>query len=182
MRWLSFSALTSHCENSMSHTAFKVHEIVTRAIAHEWSVPEFQRGFVWKPQQVRDLADSLWMNYPVGSILLWDSTSQRNPPEPRGARDSGRSNLWLVDGQQRTTALCILSGRKPYWWKEADQWNEVTKRYDVRFDIEAREPPYFTMASAAVRQVKTNRYVPLRDLITLDLNRDNLLTHHSQRF
>jgi hypothetical protein len=157
----------------MSHTAFKVHEIVARAVTHDWSVPEFQRGFVWKSPQVRDLAESLWLDYPVGSILLWDSTSQKNPPEPRGALDGGKSNLWLVDGQQRTTALCILSGRKPYWWANADEWNATLKRYDIRFDIEAREQPYFVTASAAVRNLKTNRYVPLANLITLDLNKDS---------
>lgn len=156
----------------MSHTAYKVHEIVSRAVSHEWSVPEFQRGFVWKAPQVRDLADSLWLDYPVGSILLWDSTSQKNPPEPRGPRDGGNSNLWLVDGQQRTTALCILSGRKPYWWSNAQEWNDTLHRYDIRFDIEAREPPFFSAASATVRATKTNRFVPLRDLITLDLNKE----------
>lgn len=157
----------------MSHTAFKIHEIVNRAVSHDWSVPEFQRGFVWKPQQVRDLADSLWLDYPVGSILIWDSTSQRNPPEPRGARDGGNTNLWLVDGQQRTTALCILSGRKPYWWADIQEWNETLHRYDVRFDIEARDPPFFVAASAAVRASKTNRYTPVRQLITLDLNKED---------
>lgn len=155
----------------MSHTAFKVFEIVARAVSHDWSVPEFQRGFVWKAPQVRDLAESLWLDYPVGSILLWDSTSQKNPPEPRGALDDGRSNLWLVDGQQRATALCILSGRKPYWWANSDEWNTILKRYDIRFDIEARQPPYFVTASATVRALRTNRYIPLSDLITLDLNK-----------
>ena len=45
----------------MAYSSFKIREIVDRAVSHEWSVPEFQRGFVWKATQVRDLAESLWL-------------------------------------------------------------------------------------------------------------------------
>jgi uncharacterized protein with ParB-like and HNH nuclease domain len=32
-----------------------VEEIVEKAVTHRWGIPEFQRGFVWTPQKVRDL-------------------------------------------------------------------------------------------------------------------------------
>lgn len=154
----------------MSHASFKVHEMVGRAVAHEWSVPEFQRGFVWKATQVRDLADSLWLDYPVGSILLWDSTSQGTPPQPRSATGYPTPHLWLVDGQQRTTALCILSGKKPYWWPSGPEWDEILERYDIRFDIEANEPPFFVIANATMKAARTHRYVRIRDLLNADPN------------
>jgi uncharacterized protein with ParB-like and HNH nuclease domain len=109
----------------------KVHELVDRAVGHRWSVPEFQRGFVWKATQVRDLAESLWRNYPIGSLLLWNSGIQ---PEERVAKDGLAPGAWIVDGQQRTTALAILFNRKPYWWPSAEAWNKTIQRYDVRFD------------------------------------------------
>ena len=80
-------------------------ELVDRGVNHHLSVPEFQRGFVWKPIQVRDLAESLWLDYPVGSLLIWNSNGR---VEERIASEAQRPNLWIVDGQQRTTALCIL--------------------------------------------------------------------------
>jgi len=43
----------------MAYGNVKIHEIVEKAVGHKWSIPEFQRGFVWKPVQVRDLAESL---------------------------------------------------------------------------------------------------------------------------
>lgn len=156
----------------MAYSSFKVREIVDRAVQHDWSVPEFQRGFVWKSTQVRDLAESLWRDYPVGSILIWDSTSQRSDVEPRGALDAQAPTHWLVDGQQRTTALCILSGRKPYWWREDQDWNDVIRRNDVRFDIDARQPPYFLIANAAISRTRSRRYVPIRDLLVRDLESD----------
>lgn len=42
-----------------------------------------------------------------------------------------QASLWIVDGQQRTTALCLLLGQKPYWWPSADEWNKALERYDV---------------------------------------------------
>lgn len=51
----------------------KIHNLVDSAVSHQLSAPGFQRGFVWKPTQVRDLAESLWLEYPIGSLLIWDS-------------------------------------------------------------------------------------------------------------
>ena len=58
----------------MGYSAVYVRDIVKRSIEHNWSIPEFQRGFVWKTTQVRDLIDSLWLDYPVGTLLIWDSS------------------------------------------------------------------------------------------------------------
>jgi hypothetical protein len=145
-----------------------VWELVDRAVSHKWSVPEFQRGFVWKATQVRDLAESLWREFPVGSLLLWNSES---PQEERVAQDGAKPSLWIVDGQQRTTALAILFGRKPYWWSSADDWNKTLKRYDIRFDVAATNEPYFYVANAAIRKTKGDRYISLSRLLGLDLNR-----------
>ena len=105
------SAVVAASEKSMAvEPNLKAWELVERAVSHQLSVPEFQRGFVWKPTQVRDLAESLWLEYPIGSLLIWNS---QGPVEERIARDAQRPTLWVVDGQQRSTALCILFGRKP---------------------------------------------------------------------
>jgi len=41
-----------------------VREIVEKAVTHRWGIPEFQRGFVWTPQKVRDLIGSRGRGYP----------------------------------------------------------------------------------------------------------------------
>src|SRR4051812_43106919 len=58
---------------AVAYEQIKIRDIVDRAVNHSWSIPEFQRGFVWKATQVRDLAESLWLDYPVGSLLVWNS-------------------------------------------------------------------------------------------------------------
>jgi hypothetical protein len=153
----------------MAYEQTQLFDLVERAVNHRWSIPEFQRGFVWKPTQVRDLAESLWLDYPIGSLLVWDSKKA----EERTAIDSQKPNQWLVDGQQRTTALCVLFGRKPYWWSDANEWNKILKRYDIRFDIDAKEEPYFWVANAGIRNAKNNRYIPLSDLLALDTKKED---------
>lgn len=153
----------------MAFEQTQLYDLVERAVNHRWSIPEFQRGFVWKPTQVRDLAESLWLDYPIGSLLVWDSKKT----EERTAIDSQKPNQWLVDGQQRTTALCVLFGRKPYWWSDANEWNKILKRYDIRFDIDAKEEPYFWVANAGIRNAKNNRYIPLSDLLALDTKKED---------
>src|SRR5258708_30078167 len=103
----------------MAYASVTIKDIVERSVNHKWSIPEFQRGFVWKTTQVRDLVESLWLDYPIGSLLVWNS---RGPVETRTATDAKGPSLWVVDGQQRTTALCLLSWRKPYWWGSTAEW------------------------------------------------------------
>jgi len=153
----------------MAYESVKVYEIVERAVSHRWSIPEFQRGFVWTSTQVRDLAESLWLKYPIGSMLLWNS---QEPTQTKAASDAVQPGLWVVDGQQRATALCILSGRKPYWWPDGGNWDATLKKYDIRFDIDAKKAPYFWVANAAIRKVRENKYIPLSEILALDLERD----------
>lgn len=153
----------------MAYTACKIHEIVAQSVDHAWSLPEFQRGFVWKATQVRDLAESLWLNYPIGSLLLWSSDQA---VESRGVADAQRSASWVVDGQQRATALCILFGRKPYWLP-SEKWEELRKKYDIRFDVHTKEEPYFWVADAAIRKVKEQRYISLSKLLLLDTKKES---------
>ncbi|NIN65373.1 MAG: DUF262 domain-containing protein, partial [Anaerolineae bacterium] len=92
---------------------------------------------------------------------------------PQVATDGQAPAMWIVDGQQRTTALCILFGRKPYWWDSAAEWERTLKRYDIRFDVHTKEPPFFVVSNAAIRKVREPRYVPLRDLLVLDTSRED---------
>jgi len=103
----------------------KLKEVVRNIKLGSYNIPEFQRSFVWTPQQVRDLTESLWKLYPIGVIIEW-----RGENVPRVG-----SNLittsWIIDGQQRLTSLCILYGIKPPWWHDEESWNEILEKYDI---------------------------------------------------
>jgi hypothetical protein len=153
----------------MPYASVTIKDIVERSVHHKWGIPEFQRGFVWKASQVRDLVESLWLHYPIGTLLVWDSSG---PVQPKSASDAEEPDLWVVDGQQRTTAACILSGRKPYWWSSSEEWEKTLLKYDIRFDVHTNKPPYFVVANAATRNAKGSRYVQVQKLLCLDVGLD----------
>jgi hypothetical protein len=136
------AAADANAENDAGYAyhVVTVGEAVERAVSGEWDVPEFQRQFAWQPSQVCGLGDSLWRNYPFGALLLW-----RNAESSDG-RD--RPRWWIADGQQRLTALCILSGREPVWLarRSAADRTRLRQRYDQRFDAGTHGPPEFVAA------------------------------------
>jgi len=95
------------------------------------NVPEIQRRFVWTPEKFKKFVDSLWREYPVGVILLWEAEYN----QPQSAFGGTGDKQWIVDGQQRVTSLALLFGSKPYWWESASEWNDYLERYDVLVNI-----------------------------------------------
>src|SRR5690348_18478691 len=89
----------------------------------QYFLPAIQREFVWKPEQVAQLFDSIMRGYPISSFLFWeldeankgrweiyrfiqdfDERGSHNP----AANAHGVQQLTLVlDGQQRLTSLLI---------------------------------------------------------------------------
>ena len=73
-------------------------------------VSAFQREYVWTPDQVAFLLDSLFKGFPIGTVFLW-KTDERLKIE----RKLGRYSLpepkkdypvnYVLDGQQRLTSL-----------------------------------------------------------------------------
>lgn len=66
----------------------------------EIAIPEIQRPFVWKPRQVRDLIDSLYVGYPTGYLIISQSPDMKLKD---GSQSAGKKIM--IDGQQRVTAL-----------------------------------------------------------------------------
>jgi hypothetical protein len=95
----------------MEPSTYKVASLVEKCARGEFLLPEIQRGFVWKKPQIRDLVDSLYHDYPTGSILGWEAD---HLPKARtigeGTKSNGNVELLILDGQQRLTALYTLFG------------------------------------------------------------------------
>jgi len=69
-------------------------------------LPDIQRPFVWKDAKVRDLFDSLYRGFPIGSYLLWRNTAGgRTHHIGEKKHEHQEPNLLIIDGQQRLTAL-----------------------------------------------------------------------------
>ena len=91
---------------------------------HEIVLPAIQREFVWQPEQICTLFDSLMQGYPFGTFLYWKIDQEHNdryqfydfvldyherdrPHCPRIGEMPNRDVVAVLDGQQRITALNI---------------------------------------------------------------------------
>ncbi|TEU10205.1 MAG: DUF262 domain-containing protein [Anaerolineales bacterium] len=148
----------------MAHTVMKPHEIVDYAVSGRLDIPEFQRGFKWNPGQIRDLVDSLWRDYPVGTMLFW---SDDKYDQPRTFKSAVRNRRWIVDGQQRCTAFCLILGKKPSWFEtqEPREWNELFDKCDVLVDL-ASDPSDLKFALPNPARRASPEWVSVREILT----------------
>ncbi|GAB3980411.1 hypothetical protein GCM10029978_078400 [Actinoallomurus acanthiterrae] len=72
-------------------------------------IPKFQRPFVWRPDQMLDLFDSIERGYPIGSLLLWETDLELESLDhvgglsvPTAPRELA---TYVLDGHQRLSTL-----------------------------------------------------------------------------
>ena len=126
----------------MYQTGGTIKETIDYVQRHEYVLPAIQREFVWKPEQIQRLFDSLMQGYPFGTFLLWrvqaensshyrfydfvrDYHQKDNPHCPQLPLQTDRVTA-VLDGQQRLTALNIglcgsMAIKQPNkWWNNPD--------------------------------------------------------------
>ncbi|MCX6327784.1 MAG: DUF262 domain-containing protein [Bacteroidia bacterium] len=103
-----------------------IRQILEKVDDGQLFVPAFQREYVWKRQNAKELFDSLIKKYPTGTMLTWET---RQPPELKGAityNDNMGAVKLILDGQQRITTLyMIMRGKIPPYYVERDINNNV---------------------------------------------------------
>jgi hypothetical protein len=139
------------------------------------NVPEFQRKYVWRASKVVDLVDSMWRGYPIGTLLLWESSYE----SPRTALGSQSRKLWIVDGQQRVTSLALLFGKKPYWWSDTARWNKFYEKYSILVNIAKDKDELEFGLTNPVRR-KSNEWLPVRNVLHSP-NLSELALHVSEK-
>ncbi len=122
----------------MAKIDITVKELVSKVKRGELRLPEMQRRYVWTSTQVRDLLDSLYRDYPSGSILVWETDSDVETRDmavsPTQEPTVGSKQL-LLDGQQRLTSLtAVLSG-------EPIQVRNKKRPIEVMFNLEHPDGP-----------------------------------------
>jgi hypothetical protein len=76
------------------------------------ALPDIQRPFVWSSAKTRDLFDSLYRGYPVGTLMFWETGADVGTRQVGGGDSDKVAKLLIVDGQQRLTSLyAVLTGR-----------------------------------------------------------------------
>ncbi|PRY61951.1 DUF262 domain-containing protein [Glycomyces artemisiae] len=92
-------------------SAERIVQLAQRVLTGDILLPRFQRNFVWSRKQIIDLLDSVARNYPIGSMLLWQSRQEL--ANERAIADLPVAETkpdypvnYLLDGQQRLSTIC----------------------------------------------------------------------------
>jgi uncharacterized protein with ParB-like and HNH nuclease domain len=68
--------VTNQTARDTKPTPERILQLASRVLVGDIILPEFQRPFVWKRGLVLELMDSIYRNYPMGSLLVWESTQK----------------------------------------------------------------------------------------------------------
>ena len=87
-------------------------EFIRQLAGGKFLIPTFQRLFIWDPEHIVNLWDSIYRCYPIGSILYWKTYTRLHVHRQLGGfilPEDNDSNLtaraYILDGQQRATSL-----------------------------------------------------------------------------
>jgi hypothetical protein len=126
--------LPSGMSLSSETTTRFVRDIVDRVSKGHVQIPSFQRGLVWRSQQVIELLDSVRRGYPIGTLLLWkkQGTAGSLRVGPLHITTVAVPDAWfVVDGQQRMMALTATLTRQDD--------RPAVDIYAAWFDLETQE-------------------------------------------
>lgn len=94
------------------YTQLSIGEIIEMIDDGRMALPQFQRPFVWAPNAVVELIDSLINGWPIGTLLLLRGPQpfasrgiEGGPNDAAINREDFKPNLYILDGQQRITSL-----------------------------------------------------------------------------
>lgn len=126
-----------------------IQRIIERLMDGTVRIPGFQRKFVWDPNRAALLMDSLYKQFPVGSVLLWRTRhrlkTERNlgvfelpPPDKDYPVD------YVLDGQQRlTTIFSTFQTSLPAESVDAELWLPIY--YDFEAQSDAQESRFVAL-------------------------------------
>lgn len=120
----------------------KISTILDKIDENQLFVPAFQREYVWKRDDAKQLVDSLIKQYPTGTMLTWETNK---PPELKGPykydEKQGAVRI-LLDGQQRITTLYLLvRGKIPPYYTTPEITNDTRGLY---VNVETLELEYYS--------------------------------------
>ncbi len=162
----------------------------------QYVLPAIQREFVWRPEQIQCLFDSLMRGYPIGSFLFWiverESIAkykfydlmlnyhERDNPhcDPIGALTRDEVTA-VLDGQQRLTGLNIgLRGTYAYklprlWWNNPDAFPKRKLYLNLLADAEENEQNMqydfrFLTSEEAERRDETHCWYPVGEILQVE--------------
>ncbi len=128
----------------LTPTSQKVDKLIKRIDEGDIKIPAFQRGYVWKQNQVIELLQSVVNEYPIGSVLLWKSSDKLrstrniagyNIPE----RDDAYPVNYVLDGQQRLASIYGVFSQLVEQEDDTSNYNPNLDIFEIYYDFEKED-------------------------------------------
>lgn len=125
----------------LNPTAQKIDKLIKRIDEGDIKIPAFQRGYVWKQNQVIDLLESIVHEYPIGSVLLWKTSEKLNSTRNIAgykipSRDDTYPVNYVLDGQQRLASIYGVFSQLIEQETSVNNYNPKLDIFEIYFDFE----------------------------------------------
>lgn len=115
---------------------YELDEYLTWTRSGAIQLPDFQRGYKWEDERIRQLLVTVLRGHPMGAVMLLDAANEQVRFKPRAIEgvsltEGTKAKYLLLDGQQRLTSLTqALSGSGVVATKD-DRGKLLERRYFV---------------------------------------------------
>jgi hypothetical protein len=122
--------------------------LIMRLREGQFVIPDFQRDFEWNPWDINDLMRSIFLDYYIGSLLLWKGNKKNFDDlaceNVYGYTGEDKPVYIVLDGQQRLTAMYYAfmapdtpppkRSNRAYYYVRIDKF--MAEEYDDAFHYE----------------------------------------------
>ena len=60
-------------------TGYSLTHLIEEIRHGDIALPDIQRPFVWSNSKVRDLLDSMYRGFPIGTLMFWETGAELKP-------------------------------------------------------------------------------------------------------
>ena len=138
-----------------------IREILEYVHRGQLRIPAFQRGFVWEPDRVAFLIDSIYKGYPFGCLLFWRTNEQLRTERQLGpfALPDPYADFpidYVLDGQQRITSIFGVFQTRINS-VENDNWKEIYFDFSQSDDVQETQ-----FVALSEEEVDCDKHFPLK--------------------
>jgi len=146
-------------------TSEKIDKLLNRINSGDIKIPAFQRAYVWKQNQVIELLDSIVNNYPIGSVLLWNSSEiLRHTRNIAGFNIPDNSEEYpvnyVLDGQQRISTIYAVFASDYTEDETSVEYNPNIDLFEIYYDFNTK-----LFVPKAEIEEPVNSMIRLRDFL-----------------
>lgn len=116
---------------------YRIQKIIDKITSGEIRIPSFQRDYIWEPENVAFLMDSIYKGFPIGSVLFWRTAEKLHTEKQLGnyCLPEPTKNFpidYVLDGQQRITSIFTVfqTELQPITETEVEIYFNMDEQYD----------------------------------------------------